>query len=101
MGALLDRYGKDTSPEIRYTHALWLFRRHGPGAAAGARLKEAIRANPHVPAYLLKKRKFSQRVPSAAHEGSEEEAEAYASGAADTWQRTLGALDWLASRSAL
>lgn len=101
LGALLDRYGKDTSPEIRYTHALWLFRRQGPGAAADARLKEAIRANPHVPAYLLKRKKISQRVPSAAHEGSEEEAEAYASGAADTWQRTLGALDWLASRSAL
>jgi tetratricopeptide (TPR) repeat protein len=99
LGALLDRYGKDTSPEIRYTHALWLFRRQGPGPAAGAQLKEAIRANPHVPAYLLKKKKFSNRIPSAAHEGSEEEAEAYASGAADTWHRTLGALDWLASRS--
>jgi tetratricopeptide (TPR) repeat protein len=101
LGALLDRYGKDTSPEIRYTHALWLFRRQGPGAAAGARLKEAIRANPHVPAYLLKRKKLSNRIPSAAREGSEEEAEAYASGAADTWHRTLGALDWLASRSAV
>jgi tetratricopeptide (TPR) repeat protein len=101
LGALLDRYGKDTSPEIRYTHALWLFRREGPGPAAGARLKEAIRANPHVPAYLLKRKKFSDRVPASAHEGSEEEAEAYASGAADAWHRTLGALDWLASRSAV
>ena len=100
LGGLLDRYGRDTSPEIRYTHALWLFRREGPGPAAGARLKEAIRANPHVPAYLLKRKKFSDRVPASAHEGSEEEAEAYASGAADTWHRTLGALDWLASRSA-
>ena len=36
---------------------------------------------------------------AAAHEGSDEEAEAYASGAADAWHRTLGALEWLASRS--
>jgi tetratricopeptide (TPR) repeat protein len=99
LGALLDRYGKDTSPEIRYTHALWLFRRQGPGAEANARLKVALQANPHVPAYLLKKKKLSQRAPSAAKEGSEEEAEAYAGGAADAWQKTLGALDWLSSRS--
>lgn len=99
LGSLLDRYGKDTSPEIRYTHALWLFRRQGPGPAASAQLKEAIKANPHVPAYLLKRKKISNHLPAAAHEGSEEEAEAYASGAADTWHRTLGALDWLASRS--
>jgi tetratricopeptide (TPR) repeat protein len=99
LGALLDRYGKDTSPEIRYTHALWMFRREGPGQAANALLKEAIKANRHVPGYLTGKQRLSKRVPEAAHEGSAEEAEAYAAGAFDTWHRTLGALDWLASRS--
>ncbi len=99
LGALLDRYGDDTSPEIRYTHALWMFRRQGPGAEANALLKNALKANPHVSGYLLKKKKLSKHVPEAAHEGSEEEAEAYAVGAADTWHGTLGALEWLASRS--
>lgn len=99
LGALLERYGKDTSPEIRYTHALWMFRREGPGPAANALLKEAVRANRHVPGYLTGKQRLSKRVPEAAHEGSAEEAEAYAAGAFDTWHRTLGALDWLASRS--
>jgi tetratricopeptide (TPR) repeat protein len=99
LGALLDRYGKDTSPEIRYTHALWMFRREGPGQAANALLKEAVKANRHVPGYLTGKQRLSKRVLEAAHEGSAEEAEAYAAGAFDTWHRTLGALDWLASRS--
>ncbi|MEO6095562.1 MAG: hypothetical protein ABIW76_07750 [Fibrobacteria bacterium] len=99
LGTLLDRYGKDTSPEVRYTHALWMFRREGPGQAANALLKEAVKANRHVPGYLMGKQRLSKRVPEAAHEGSAEEAEAYATGAFDTWHRTLGALDWLASRS--
>lgn len=99
LGALLDRYGDDTSPEIKFTHALWMFRRQGPGRDADARLKEAVKANPHVPAYLLKKKQLSKRVHAAAREGSEEEAEAYVSGAADTWYRTLGALDWLSDRA--
>ncbi|MDB5104218.1 MAG: hypothetical protein JWP91_1907 [Fibrobacteres bacterium] len=99
LGALLIRYGDDTSPEIRFTHALWMFRRQGPGPVADALLKDALKANPHVPGYLLKRKPVSKRVPASAHEGSEEEAEAYASGASDTWHGTLGALEWLASRS--
>jgi tetratricopeptide (TPR) repeat protein len=99
LGALLERYGDDTSPEIKFTHALWMFRRQGPGRDADALLKEAVKANPHVPAFLLKKKQLSKRIHAAAREGSEEEAEAYASGAADTWYRTLGALDWLSDRA--
>lgn len=99
LGALLERYGKDTSPEIRFTQALWLFRRQGKGAAANAALKEAIRANPNVPAFLLKRKKLSKRLPTAAREGSEAEAEAYAGGAMDPWHGTLGALEWLAEHS--
>lgn len=98
LGALLDCYGNDTSPEIKFTHALWMFRRQGPGREADAWLKDAVKANPHVPAYLLKKKQLSKRIHAAAREGSEEEAEAYASGAVDTWYRTLGALEWLSDR---
>jgi tetratricopeptide (TPR) repeat protein len=98
LGALLDRYGDDTSPEIRFSRALWMFRRQGPGEGADAALAGAVKANPHVPAFLLKRKKLSKRIPSSALEGSEEEAEAYASGAIDPWHRTLGALEWLSGR---
>ncbi|MDB5051808.1 MAG: hypothetical protein JWO30_4879 [Fibrobacteres bacterium] len=99
LGALLDRYGDDTSPEIKFTHALWMFRRKGPGAQADAALSAALRANPHVPGFLLKRKKLSKRIPASALEGSEEEAEAYASGAMDPWHGTLGALEWLSQHS--
>lgn len=99
LGDLLKRHGKDTSPEIGYTRALWLFRREGRSKSAEAALAEARRANPHVPAYLLKRKPLPKRVPTAAEEGSEEEAEAYAAGALAAWNRTLGASDWLAAGS--
>jgi hypothetical protein len=96
VGALLDRYGDDASPQIKFTRALWLFRRQGPGASSDLALAEAVEANPHVPDYLLRRKKLSRRRPSAARPGSEEEAEAYAGGAMDPWHDTLGALEWLA-----
>jgi tetratricopeptide (TPR) repeat protein len=99
LGALLDRYADDTSPVIRFSRALWLFRRNGPGPAADAALAEAVEANPHVAALLLKRKKLSKRVHAASRPGSEEEAEAYAGGAMGPWQRTLGALDWLSERN--
>ena len=94
--ALLERYGNESSPEIKFTRALWLFRREGASASAEAALLDALRVNLHVPAYLLKRKPLPKRVPEAAHEGSEEEAEAYVHGAMDPWLTTLGALEWLA-----
>jgi tetratricopeptide (TPR) repeat protein len=99
LGALLARYGEDSTPEFRYTHALWSFRHAGPGKDSDALLAKAIAANPHVPAYLLKRKKLPKDVPDSADPGSVEEAEAYASGAVDPWHRTLGALEWLASNA--
>ena len=99
LGALLAKYGKDAAPEIRYTNALWLFRRHGPGKIADAALAEALRASAHVPAYLLKRKSLPKRTPASSEAGSASEAEAYASGAHDAWHKTLGAQDWLAAHS--
>jgi tetratricopeptide (TPR) repeat protein len=99
LGALMDRYAEDTSPVITFSRALWLFRRNGPGPAADAALADAVEANPHVAAFLLKRKKLSKRVHAASRPGSEEEAEAYAGGAMGPWQRTLGALDWLSERN--
>lgn len=97
LGDLLKLHGKDTSPEIGYTRALWLFRREGRSKSADAALAEARRANPYVPDYLLKRKPLPTRIPTVAEEGGEAEAEAYAAGALDAWNRTLGAADWLAA----
>jgi tetratricopeptide (TPR) repeat protein len=99
LGDLLDRYGRDPSPAIAYTRALWQFRRAGRGKVADGALAEALKANPHVPAYLLKRKALPARAPAAASIGSPEEAEAYAAGALAVWHQTLGAVEWLASRS--
>jgi tetratricopeptide (TPR) repeat protein len=99
LGELLERYGRDPSPAIAYTRALWQFRRAGRDKVSDAALGEALRANPHVPAYLLKRKALPARVPTEASVGSREEAEAYAAGALAVWHQTLGAMEWLASRS--
>ncbi len=99
LGELLGRYPDDTSPSISYTRALWLFRRQGPGPAANGALKQAVKSNPHVPGFLLKRSKTSRSIPPAAASGSPEEAETYARGNMNPWHGTLGALDWLAKAS--
>ncbi|MBW8888287.1 MAG: hypothetical protein JF616_11080 [Fibrobacteres bacterium] len=99
LGDLLSRYGEDASPEIAYTRALWQFRRAGRGKAADAALAEALRANPHVPAFLLKRKPLPSSAPSAVAPGGPEAAGAYASGALGAWHQTLGAVEWLASHS--
>jgi len=99
LGDLLGRYGRDPSPAIAYTRALWQFRRAGRGKVADGALAEALKANPHVPAYLLKRKALPARAPSAASIGSPEEAEAYAAGALAVWHQTLGAVEWLSSRA--
>jgi tetratricopeptide (TPR) repeat protein len=99
LGDLLGRLRADVSPQIRYSHALWMFRHEGPGRKADALVAEAVKANPHVPDYLLKRRKPPKEAPPAAEAGGEEEAAAYAMGAAESWRNTLGALDWLAEHT--
>ncbi len=99
LGELLERFRGDGSPQIRYSHALWMFRREGPGPKAAELLKQAMASNPHVPAFLLKRRKLPKQAPSRADAGSEDEAAAYAMGALESWHRTLGAADWLAENA--
>jgi tetratricopeptide (TPR) repeat protein len=99
LGELLHRFRDDGSPQIRYSHALWMFRHEGRGRKADALLRDALGSNPHVPDYLLKRRKPPKDAPAAAAAGGEEEAAAYAMGAGESWRKTLGALDWLADHS--
>jgi tetratricopeptide (TPR) repeat protein len=99
LGELLGRYRDDRSPQMRYSHALWMFRHEGRGRKTDALLQAALDANPHVPDFLLSRRKPPKDAPAAAEAGGEEEAAAYAMGAGESWRKTLGALDWLADHT--
>ena len=49
---LLTAYPNEAGAHWAYTRALLTFHRQGPGPAADQALRQALRANPHVPAYL-------------------------------------------------
>lgn len=80
-----------------YTRALLAFRRGGDTEEARSRLREAVRTNRHVPAYLLGRKPLPRRLPEYVGFGDENEAVAYVSQNAGVWMRTPGALVWLAA----
>jgi tetratricopeptide (TPR) repeat protein len=98
IGKWLQLFPRDPSATFKYTHALWMFRREGAGAKANALLDAALKANSHVPPYLLGKKKLPKDDPGSVAPGSDEEAAAYAEGAFDPWHGTLGAVEWLRER---
>ncbi|MBA3947590.1 MAG: hypothetical protein H0X37_23920 [Herpetosiphonaceae bacterium] len=97
LGTLLEQYRDDPSATWTYTRALWLFRTKGPNRTATAALKQALRANPFVPAYLTGEKKLPQQMPDFYGIGDENEAMDYVFGAAPAWVKTPGALEWLAT----
>jgi tetratricopeptide (TPR) repeat protein len=96
LGDLLEKYPDDASPELSYTRALWVYRREGRTKAASALLSKAFESNPHVPDFLLNRKKLPKNLPESATFGSPEEAATYVLGAIEPWHHTLGALEWLA-----
>ncbi len=99
LGQWLGRYADDDSPGLRYAHALWLFRRAGPGKSANAQAAKAIRANPHVVDFLLGRKEAEGFAEESVSPGSPEEAASYALGGQAAWTETRGALDWLRTQS--
>lgn len=97
---LLTQYEDDASALWAYTWALHAFRRNGDGEEARRRLREAIRTNRHVPAYLLGRKPLPRTLPEYVGFGDEDEAVAYASENMRNWRETPGALLWLASEPA-
>lgn len=96
-GALLDRYGDDASAEWAYGRTLQAFRRDGATPAARRRLREALRTNRHVPAFLRGKRVWPGPLPAAYAVGSHEEAAVTENLLGDVWRSTPGADRWLAA----
>lgn len=96
-GELLSQYEDDGAAAWPYNYALWVFRAEGGGPEARRRLNEALEQNRHVPAYLLGRRRMPSRLPDMIGFGDENEAVAYAADALANWQKTPGALSWLAA----
>ena len=92
---LLKQYPDDWTAVWLYTRALLEFRQSGASASANKALADALEENPHVPAYLLGRKRIPNRLPSLVGWGEESEAMAYASDHLNHWRRTPGAIAWL------
>jgi hypothetical protein len=100
VGKLLKEHEEDGSAIWLYTWALWTYRQGGDSPESRRRLKEALKENPHVPDYLLGRKRLPRDLPDLIGFGDEEEAIAYAADTLVNWRNTPGALEWLATRSA-
>lgn len=94
-GRLLEQYEEDGSAVWLYGRALHLFRTTGESAQANAALREAMGHNPHVPAYLLGRKRLPRRMPEFIGWGDEPEAVVHAGEALMLWRRTPAAREWL------
>jgi tetratricopeptide (TPR) repeat protein len=96
---LLEEYQSEDDTYWLYTKTLLSFRDQGDSEEARGNLEEARDANPHVPLYLLGKKKIPKRLPDYIGFGDESEALSYAADNIENWKATPGALDWMASQS--
>ncbi len=94
---LLARYPDDAGAHWAYTRALLMFRCQGPSAAADRALRQALRANPYVPAYLLGVKPFPAQPPDHYGIGDDNEAVIYLAEAAEGWLETPAVPEWLAA----
>jgi tetratricopeptide (TPR) repeat protein len=92
---LMKAYPEDAAASWLYTRALWFFRREGESKKSNARLREAFKINPFVPAYLSGEKKIPKNLPEYIGWGDESEAFAYAAEAVHLWRETPEALEWL------
>ena len=94
---LLKEYADEWSAVWLYTRALLEFRQHGATTQANKALGDALKENPHVPAYLTGKKRMPNNRPPLIGMGDEDEAIAYASDHLNHWRRTPGAIEWLST----
>jgi tetratricopeptide (TPR) repeat protein len=94
---LLERYGGDVMAAWAWSATLLAFRREGDSAGTRAALARALKANGHVPPYLLGRKRTPRALPDYISMGGQDEAVAYAHGAADAWNASKGAKAWLAA----
>lgn len=92
---LLNDYDDDVAAMWLYTRALLVFRQEGASRKATARLREAVEFNPHVPNYLLGRRRLPRQLPPYMGLGDETEAAYYVAEAGQLWLQEEGTIAWL------
>ncbi|MDP2659147.1 MAG: hypothetical protein Q8R28_00245 [Dehalococcoidia bacterium] len=92
---LLGLYLGDGAAGWQYGIALHAFRIEGDTRHSRKLLAEARRDNPHVPDYLLGRKRLPRYLPETVQLGSQDEAIDCASGQKGAWKKTPGALEWL------
>ncbi len=92
---LLSRHTDDGMAILSYARALLAFRREGESREAGSYLRQAIKTNPHVPAYILGQKRIPKEQPSYIGWGDETEAAYVATEIKQIWWREDGAIRWL------
>ncbi len=91
------QYANDGSAAWLYSWALLLFNKEGNSTRAHKLLSEALKTNPYVPGYLLKRKLLPREIPHSFIVGDETEAICYTNDALEAWQKYPEALEWLAS----
>ncbi|MDH7485190.1 MAG: hypothetical protein QHJ81_02820 [Anaerolineae bacterium] len=94
--ALFERYPDEATADGLYPQVLLAFRLYGDSRATRKLLREAMKWNPHVPDYLLGRKRPPRFPGSHVTLGGEDEAAAHAMAALPLWRKTPGALEWLA-----
>ena len=94
VARLIQDYNEATSPFV-YANALWSFCTAGPGAQSDAYLREAIKANPYVPAYLMGEKYLPYQELDYFKPGDEMEAVWYLRHAMKAWEKRPEVLTWL------
>lgn len=97
--ALSKRFKDDRCAMMLFTKALALFMKHGSGPEAAKALKDAIKSNQHVVAYLLDHKPMPDELPSYYGYGDEAEAVLYTAQCRLLWRNSPGAMTWLQTQT--
>jgi tetratricopeptide (TPR) repeat protein len=92
---LRKQYANDGRAHWRYGVALHEFRMNGPGGRVDKLLGAAVVCNPHVPPFLLGRKKVPKRTSGYYTLGERDEAVDYVLDGMRSWFMTEGALSWL------
>jgi tetratricopeptide (TPR) repeat protein len=95
LAGLLGQYPEDVMAAWAYTRALLAFRQQGDALEARQLLKQAKKANAHVPEYLLGRKYPPAGPPGYYSRGDESEALNYLIGSMLAWKSTPGAIAWV------
>jgi tetratricopeptide (TPR) repeat protein len=100
LSKLLSDYPNDAAANWAYSRALLSFQQEGGSSLVAQKmLKNALKANSHIPTYLLGIRRMPSELPRYIGFGDENEAIEYVAFAIRAWSLTPGAIAWLRALS--